>query len=355
MTASAGSIELERAVDSIQVGRRHRTELGDIDALAASIRAHGLLQPPTITPDGVLVCGARRIAAIRQLGWRKVNVWVRSGLSGTLGHLLAEQDDNVLHKPLTQVEAASLYRELKKVMAEDAQRREARTRFSSQYQPGPDGGANFAPPSEGALGKTREQAAAMIPGRASHTTLEKITYLQQIAEDPHHPELLRAQATKELAGIEDGGPVHPAYERIRAAVDTARAQRADELDEMAQTALARAKAAQAGKNKKTTSRPTDAQAEPDGVAQRWSVRAFIHTWTELAGWWTHYEVDELAQKLTTEQITAFLATAEGTKDFAKQLHTAHQARTSGNNTSEISHMVPNTKTSAPEHRHLRAL
>ena len=34
---SGGHIELERAVSSIIIGNRHRTDLGDIDALAASI------------------------------------------------------------------------------------------------------------------------------------------------------------------------------------------------------------------------------------------------------------------------------------------------------------------------------
>jgi ParB family chromosome partitioning protein len=125
-------IELERTVDSIQVGTRHRTDLGDIDALAASIREHGLLQPITDHPDGVLVCGRRRLAAIRQLGWRTVSVWVRSGISDRLGHLLAEQDENLHHKPLTQLEAAALYRELKQLMAEDAARRQVASRFSSR-------------------------------------------------------------------------------------------------------------------------------------------------------------------------------------------------------------------------------
>ena len=142
-----GSIQLDRTVESILVGTRHRADLGDIDALAASIDRDGLLQPLTITIDGVLVCGARRLAAIKKLGWRTVNVWVRSGLSDRLGQLLAEQDDNMLHKPYTQLEAAGLYREIKQVMAEDAARRKSATQFSSENQPGSDGGANFAPPS----------------------------------------------------------------------------------------------------------------------------------------------------------------------------------------------------------------
>ena len=52
-----GSIQLDRTVESILVGTRHRADLGDIDALAASIDRDGLLQPLTITIDGVLVCG----------------------------------------------------------------------------------------------------------------------------------------------------------------------------------------------------------------------------------------------------------------------------------------------------------
>ncbi len=45
-------IELDRAVDSLHVGRRHRADLGDIDALAASIERDGLLQPLTVSPTG---------------------------------------------------------------------------------------------------------------------------------------------------------------------------------------------------------------------------------------------------------------------------------------------------------------
>ena len=59
--STPGHIELDRTVDSLHVGRRHRADLGDIDALAASIERDGLLQPLTVSPDGVLICGARRL------------------------------------------------------------------------------------------------------------------------------------------------------------------------------------------------------------------------------------------------------------------------------------------------------
>ena len=115
---SDGRIELERRIDSIVVGVRHRKDLGDIEELMRSIEQVGLLQPITITPDGVLVCGARRLEAMRRLGERTLKVWVRSGISDDLSRLLSQQDENALHKPLSPLEAESLFREVKQLLAE---------------------------------------------------------------------------------------------------------------------------------------------------------------------------------------------------------------------------------------------
>ena len=319
MAEQPGGIELERTVDSIHVGARHRGDLGDIDTLAASIEREGLLQPITISPDGFLVCGARRLAAIKVLGWKTVNVWVRSGLSDHLGLLLAEQDENTLHKPLTPLEAAALYRELKTLMAEDAERRDAATRFSSEYQPGVDGGGNFPPPLT-PPGKVREQAAAMIPGAPSYKTMDKIGYLQHLATDPDAPEPLRAEAQAGLVKIEAGGPVDPVYQRIR---DIHQASDDAHLHDLAEQALARVDAqTKEQKGKKRAKKPQPAApVVPDA---RYAVRAFVLTWTELDSWWLHYDLDELAAQLTDEQAEAFYATAEGTRQFATDLHAARQ-------------------------------
>jgi ParB family chromosome partitioning protein len=317
--AQIGSIQLDRTVESILVGRRHRVDLGDIDALAASIDRDGLLQPITITIDGLLICGARRLAAIKQLGWRTVNVWVRSGLSDRLGQLLAEQDDNSLHKPLNQLEAAALYRELKQLFAEDAARRKSATQFRSENQPGSDGPAKFAGPSS-ALGEARAQAAAMIPGGASHTTLEKIGYLEALAADTSQPETLRAEATAGLARIEAGDPVHPIYQAIHDADRMTRQRREDELHARAEAAVAHAKASRK-KGKQNLPRPLPL-VSGDGEPVRYPVRAFVQTWGELTDWWTHYDADILAAQLTGEQIDNFFLTADGTARFADDLRAA---------------------------------
>jgi ParB family chromosome partitioning protein len=316
-----GSIQLDRAVDSLIVGTRHRADLGDIDALAASIERDGLLQPLTITIDGVLVCGARRLAAIKRLGWRTVSVWVRGGLSDRLGKLLAEQDDNMLHKPYTQLEAAGLYREIKQVMAEDAARRKAATQFSAENQPGNDGGGKFPPPSSGSTGKAREQAAAMIPGGASYKTLEKVGYIEEIAANLAQPETLRAEAAAALERIEAGDPVHPLYLAIRESAEAAREVREATMHALAEDAVARANAMKKGKKPKPRLKPV---VPDDAPPVRYPVRAFVQTWGELTNWWTHYDADILARELTDEQFENFLATVEGTTRFADTLRTARE-------------------------------
>ena len=322
MSFDPGHIELEWTVESIRVGRRHRTELGDIDELAASIERDGLLQPITVTPDGVLVCGARRLAAIKRLGEKKVNVWVRSGLSDRLGQLLAEQDDNQLHKPLTPIEAAGLYREIKQLMAEDAARRKAATQFRDGHEPGKHGPADSAgPPAPGQLGDARAQAARMVTGSSSYTRLEQIGFLQRLAEDPAMPAQMRAQARDGLMQIEAGAPVNPIFQRLRDAHAEDATERDRQLHELADQALARVHAAKAGKAAKPAARsrrPVDADEQP----ARFSVRAFVLTWGDMEAWWTHYDVDELATELTDEQIAAFFTTVEGTVAFAAQLRAA---------------------------------
>ena len=154
----------------------------------------------------------------------------------------------------------------------------------------------------------------MIPGGASHTTLEKIGYLQKIAEDPAQPAALRAQVSAELERIDAGAPVHPIFEAIRAAAQSARAERETDLHQLAADALARAKQTKTGKRPLRPRPVTD-----DGEPAQYPVRAFVLTWGELDQWWTHYDTEHLAAELSDEQIDLFFATVEGTSRFAEEL------------------------------------
>lgn len=356
MSAAVGHVELERAVESIWAGRRHRTDYGDIDALVASIKRDGLLQPITITLDGMLICGARRLAAIRQLGWKTVNVWVRSGLSTRLGQLLAEQDDNLLHKPLTRTEEAALYREVKMVIAEDAARRQEASRFTSnQENPRSHGGATVAPPSPTGSGKTREQAALMVTGRKAYTSLERIGELQEIVDDPAQPEDVRVRAQAELDGIDEGGSITGAQQRIHAAQalteldtlagdpaqpagirDSAAAgaarlrelgdtARAADLERLAQLALERAKAAT---KKRPSQRASAARLRPveDELRALLPVRSFVYLWDDLAGWAERYDPAVIGAVLSREQWERFEATLAATIAFAEAARIARDQR-----------------------------
>lgn len=63
-------------IDSIIIerGTRQRRELRGLDELAASIKARGLINPPVITRDYILIAGERRTEACRRLGWSSIPV-----------------------------------------------------------------------------------------------------------------------------------------------------------------------------------------------------------------------------------------------------------------------------------------
>lgn len=64
-------------ISEIQIGDRHRKDLGNLRSLAGSIEDIGLLQPIGITQNKDLVFGERRLAACRDiLGWSEIEVRV---------------------------------------------------------------------------------------------------------------------------------------------------------------------------------------------------------------------------------------------------------------------------------------
>lgn len=354
--AEQAQLGVQRTLDSIQVGTRHRTDLGDIPALAESIQRDGLLQPITVTPDGVLVCGRRRLEALRLLGHRTTTVWVRSGLTDRLSQLLAEQSDNALHKPLSLIEAEALYRELKTVMAEDAARRQQATRFGTpvgQESAGEDGGGDSPPPSE-RFGKAREQAARMVMGRDSHQMLERFGRLTDLAHDETQPAHIRAQAAEEVARIQAGGKVHGAHLRMNAALDL------DALDQIAADPetpdLLRAHAAQTATDlrqaeagmrvqdlarlaaeavarvnaEKRSTKPKRGPARVAGPALSLVLlppRAFVALWDDLNGWTRKYDPVEIATALTEPQWRVFEDGVAETVAFADAVRAARTTDT----------------------------
>ena len=73
-TITPVAIDAHVPVNEIDIVDRHRRDLGDIAALADSIRDIGLLHPITLTRTNRLVAGQRRLQAIRLIGMDTVPV-----------------------------------------------------------------------------------------------------------------------------------------------------------------------------------------------------------------------------------------------------------------------------------------
>lgn len=317
--------ELDRTLDSITIGVRHRNDLGDLEPLKESIENLGLLQPITITPDGTLLCGRRRLEAVKQLGWRSVRAWVRSGISDDLKGLMALQDENLLHKPFSPTESEALYRELKKVLAEDAARRQEATQFGADAAAG-NGENHGADDSSAPLrpGDTRDQAAILVTGANAHQRLERIGRIKDVADDPTRPAHVRKLASDSLDQINNGAPVSSTYERV---MDLARQAEANpslpDLDALAEEAL------------KRICEPRTRRTNPSGTPRKseWSTRSFVLMWTDMDGWWTHYDPAEIGTELKDaewellermhETLTAFVEEARDARKTT--LHTAATA------------------------------
>lgn len=320
-----GHVELERRIDSITIGVRHRKEPGDLNALMKSIEEVGLLQPVTISPDGVLICGWRRLEALRRLGRRTLNVWVRSGISDQLSHLLAQQDENEQRKPLTPVETARLYAEIKMLEQEDAQRRMAATQFGGAGRAGEASGSGDSPEP---CGDARTRAAQRLTGRDGWQRLEQTNWIESVAKDDTLGESVREFAANMLSEIDAGAPVSPAYKRVKAAVELASSPpppSQDEQDEVARLAAEALKRVQEEENAK---RLRALRSKAKRAPKHHSPRSFVLMWSELEGWTELYDVNELAGALKDEEWARFERVVAETIELRDQLREARTAAAS---------------------------
>src|SRR5262245_26619320 len=94
-------------LDTIRIGKRHRKDMGDIAALAASM-AEALFHPIVVTPDYLLIAGERRLLAAKQLGWKEISVTIVDLNEVARG----EYTENTFRKDFTLSEAVAIKRAL---------------------------------------------------------------------------------------------------------------------------------------------------------------------------------------------------------------------------------------------------
>lgn len=95
-------------IDLIKVGARTRRDLGDIDALTASITEVGLLQPVVLDKDFNLIAGFRRLEAFKRMDRQQIEALVVGGLQDIVLALHAERDENTCRKEFTVSELVAI-------------------------------------------------------------------------------------------------------------------------------------------------------------------------------------------------------------------------------------------------------
>jgi ParB-like nuclease domain len=111
-------------IADIRLGDRHRRDMGDLGALAESIRKQGLLSPIGVTPANDLVFGERRLRACRDiLGWHEIEartVNVESIVAG-------EYAENEIRKQFTTSERVAILEAMKRTRGGDRRSQDFQT------------------------------------------------------------------------------------------------------------------------------------------------------------------------------------------------------------------------------------
>jgi N6-adenosine-specific RNA methylase IME4 len=184
------------SIAEISVGKRHRREMGDIDALAASMAELGLLQAIGVQPNGTLIWGERRLCAAKLLGWTNIAANVVDLDDIARG----EYAENVHRKNFTLSEAVAIKRAL-----EPFERAAAKERQRESKGRGKKGG-QVAPPLKGRAADKAAKATGM-----ARRTLEKAEAIVDAAEA--EPE----KFGKLLADMDRTGRVSGVHRRLKIA------------------------------------------------------------------------------------------------------------------------------------------
>jgi len=181
-------------ISEIQIGTRHRKNLGDIDALAASISAVGLLHPIVVNTSHELIAGERRYRAVKQLGWKEVDVTVCASLDDVQKALQAERDENACRLDFAPSEAVAMAKTLEPFERKAASERRATSNAERE---------NFSPSDKG---KSRDRVAEAVG--LSAPTLAKAKAIVEAAEA--HPGDYKDIAEE----MDRTGKVSPAYNEL---------------------------------------------------------------------------------------------------------------------------------------------
>jgi N6-adenosine-specific RNA methylase IME4 len=181
-----------RKIADIKIGTRLRKDLGDIPALAKSIKKVELLQPVVITPNDELVVGGRRLAALQHLGHEEIPVTVRE-VDDILRAQLAENSER---KDFLPSEIYEVWRALHREEQAAAKQRQGERR---DKHPG-----NFPGSSDG---QVRDKIGALV-GRSGKTVERLVAVCQAAEEEP-------GKYTKLVADMDRTGRISGVHKKLK--------------------------------------------------------------------------------------------------------------------------------------------
>ena len=105
-------------ISDVKVGQRVRDEYGDMEALAESIKEHGLLHPIVVDSDHNLIAGCRRLLACERIGLTEIEAKVLEDISEKELRIL-ELEENIQRKNLTELEKSKNLVELAEIKEQE--------------------------------------------------------------------------------------------------------------------------------------------------------------------------------------------------------------------------------------------
>ncbi|KKM17713.1 hypothetical protein LCGC14_1673010 [marine sediment metagenome] len=206
----------EIPIDKIIIGKRFREELGDIKALAESIRDVGLIHPIVVDINNQLIAGRRRLAAFEHLERKEIPVTIIN----IKDIQKAEIAENVERKDFICSELVAVTRYLKPELEAEAKKRQEATHLAGKDQEGAPiiGASKLDTPK----GRTDEKIAKYM-GVGKDTLRKAETIVETAEEDPRTwGELLKKVDSDETS-------IDAAFKKIQAQ------ERADEKAALART------------------------------------------------------------------------------------------------------------------------
>lgn len=195
---------VELRIDSIKMGDRVRQDLGDIDALAESIRTIGMIHPPVITTGQLLLAGGRRLEACKRLGMQIIPFRMIDSAKGLVDCLAVEEQENTCRKDFTPAEAAAM--RAKRASALESVARANTAANLKKGQVAPSGKVATS----GKVGKVRDAAAAGTG--FSGRTLDKVDAVRRAIDDPNP--VVAETARVAFNEIHKTGKVDAAFKKV---------------------------------------------------------------------------------------------------------------------------------------------